>query len=1319
MITDASGYADLWKTFRSDFEVSGLNSSCLSTPLAALIYLRWVDFQEAEIEAIAAFDDTDYSPVLSAWLHWRSWHAIPPEKLRRFFQKQIGPALERLDNSHHRNLATHLHRIAPAVFNLALLPSNALGALIQWVADQPFETPADRKILLGIFDSMLDRDNEKESGEFRTPDAIVRLMVELAAPVAGERMYDPCLGVARLLTTACDYASKSGKNRFSRSGASPLSIFGVEKNPDAYLIGLTRLALAGIDDPQIELGDSLERPAPSNPQRDGFDLVLANPPWGWRTGTLKENRIGRDHYPFITQEGAGLFVQHALQQLRPNGRAVVVVPEGLLFRVGKERDLRRYLLEHHTLESVISLPAGVLIPYSGIKASILVFRRGGVTKQVRMADAAPLFPMSKGRKRSAIQEDRLAALSLALRSAKPEPYCWDVDAASLADVEWDLTPKRRDRSELDRLLDELRDDVEVVPLKTCCRVMSGRRFRKNELRGTPLTGDSDRGRSPLAFENDSPLKPAHQPDAIPLIRIQDIQKGQAVKGSSWLDADAASTLDPRWKLKAGDILLSKSGTIGKAGIVRNGGVGAVAAGGLFVLRPESDRLDPHFLWAYLESHTCRTWLDDRARGATVLHLSKSTLDEMPVPLPPLPIQQRAANQYREQGADVPTYLVKLLIEGEDDPLGGWIDEAMRFLESEKALDTEDADVSILMHSNVLGARFSDLRNRYGPHDTGQHSLASWVAKLGEAVDDLRDAVDVPHGPAYYSLLQQASQAVVSAGGLTVGNLPTEKRARELNNTILEWLERSMATLAGDVRLSITTNIDALSSGGPSTVEVDVRNLGALPLRDVSASTKPDWGDAKIGYLPEREVKRITFSGVAPNDVGPYSLQIAWKGLAFDGRPVNGESEVAFNLAPPEGKEGVVVSGFGGSPYVCGDPVRPERGDVFFGREALLDQIRRQVIQTGNVVLLEGNRRAGKSSILWHLAGPHAVSGWLGAYCSLQGAEGSSQGVGVPTVEVFREMASSVAKAVQAMGGDTPLPDGTTLEAGKKLGIAKACREGIGDEAPFSAFREYAEMVLEWLDRRGMGLLLMLDEFDKLQEGIDSGVTSPQVPENIRFLVHTYPRFSAILTGSRRLKRLREEYWSALYGIGTRFGVSYLPINAARRLVIEPVRGRMTYTSEAIERAIQITAGQPYLLQCLCNRVFDMAAQLKIRSVNLDLVNRAGDALVKDNEHFASLWDYAETDRRRFILTLCHKAASGPDPFQLGVLQEHLSRHGIEVDDELLIRDLEFLQELELVELVGSISGGRYKLSIPLMGTWIERQQDMTVVLSRARMETED
>src|SRR6185295_15658237 len=155
------------------------------------------------------------------------------------------------------------------------------------------------------------------------------------------------------------------------------------------------------------------------------------------------------------------------------------------------------------------------------------------------------------------------------------------------------------------------------------------------------------------------------------------------------------------------------------------------------------------------------------------------------------------------------------------------------------------------------------------------------------------------------------------------------------------------------------------------------------------------------------------------------------------------------------------------------------------------------------------------------------------------------------------------------------------------------------------------------------LLLMLDEFDKLQEGIDTGVTSPQVPENIRHLLQHQAGLSAILTGSRRLKRLREEYWSALFGLGYRIGISALPLEDAQRLVSEPVVDRLTYLPAARDRLVELCARQPFLVQSLCNRVFERAAEEKRRTITLGAVNEAAAEMVRENEHFRTLWDYAQ------------------------------------------------------------------------------------------------
>ena len=246
---------------------------------------------------------------------------------------------------------------------------------------------------------------------------------------------------------------------------------------------------------------------------------------------------------------------------------------------------------------------------------------------------------------------------------------------------------------------------------------------------------------------------------------------------------------------------------------------------------------------------------------------------------------------------------------------------------------------------------------------------------------------------------------------------------------------------------------------------------------------------------------------------------------------------------------------------------------------------------------------------------------------------------------------------------------------------------------------------------------MLDEFDKLQEGIDAGITSPQVPENIRHLLQHQPGLSAIITGSRRLKRLREEYWSALFGLGHRVGISALPIDEARRLVTEPVEGRLDYLPRARDRVVELCARQPFLVQSLCNRVFDLAAAGGRRTITADVVAEAAAEMVQDNEHFRTLWDYASTERRRLLLMLCDRLAEGPDAVNLDLLQVKLHELRVPVSRiRDLTTDITELRELELIELDNSYRGGTYRLSIPLMTRWLQVNIDFNEAVVRARDE---
>jgi type I restriction enzyme M protein len=586
---------------------------------------------------------------------------------------------------------------------------------------------------------------------------------------------------------------------------------------------------------------------------------------------------------------------------------------------------------------------------------------------------------------------------------------------------------------------------------------------------------------------------------------------------------------------------------------------------------------------------------------------------------------------------------------------------------------------------------------------------------------------MPRGPSLFSVMQEAERGLAVVLADINGHLPFQTQARKFVARLRDWLRAVSSDLAADIRVRVQSDIGQLAAGNSAEITLSMVNESALPLSSFRVVSQPDWGSSDAAFFPERGAIALSLRGDAPKAIGVFSLLLKWSATTLDGVEVNGDIQISFDVVIEESDDSLLATDLGGSPYVTGSPLDPDEGnEVFFGREELLQRIARQVVSQGNVVLLEGNRRAGKTSILRHLEGTNAVPGWLAVYASLQGAEGAKSVVGVPTEAVFREIAGSIATAVIKLGLETPLPDAKVIPAGgHALGIGKACRAGISIEAPFADFREYLELLLNILAPKNLSLLLMLDEFDKLQEGIDHGVTSPQVPENIRFLIQTFPRFSAILTGSRRLKRLREEHWSALYGLGTSIQVTALDPENARRVVTEPVKGKLSYSPEAVDRVLALTARQPYLLQCLCNRIFDFAAETKSRAITVGSVDEAAVALVKDNEHFASLWDYAAQGspagrcRRQYLLLLLAESFGRGIDVDFGGLQEALAQHGVEIADEALAADLEYLRELDLVELDAQRGSGRYRLAIPLMADWIHQQHDHEVVQRRAMAEAEE
>ena len=253
-----------------------------------------------------------------------------------------------------------------------------------------------------------------ELGQFRTPRHVIRAMVQLVDPRLGETVYDPAAGTAGFLVGAYDHirlanSSPDGVEEvetdgqtvrrglgdtLSRDSVRQLheeTFFGNDVDPQMVRLATMNLTLRGLDRVRILRRDALTRALDRAAKAElglpaqGFDVILANPPF---SGRLDRDRIVDDVKVGKTKQTELLFLQYMLNHLKEGGRCGVVVPEGVLFgSTGAHRELRRKLVENNTVEAVLSLPGGVFNPYSGVKTSVLVFRKGGTTGRVMFLHA--------------------------------------------------------------------------------------------------------------------------------------------------------------------------------------------------------------------------------------------------------------------------------------------------------------------------------------------------------------------------------------------------------------------------------------------------------------------------------------------------------------------------------------------------------------------------------------------------------------------------------------------------------------------------------------------------------------------------------------------------------------------------------------------------------------------------------------------------------------------------------------------------------------------------------------------------------------------
>jgi type I restriction enzyme M protein len=390
----------------------GLNGDLDRLPMLTwIMFLKFLDDMEQIAEQETKMSGKRFRHALESPYRWRDWAAkaegITGDELISFVNNEEairpdgtkGPglfgylrSLQGVNGGDRRDvIATVFKGTINRMINGYLLRD-----VINKVSDIHFTSSEEIHTLGHLYESMLKemRDAAGDSGEFYTPPAVVRFIVEVMNPRLGEVILDPACGTGGFLVESFKHLEKQCKTVEDRRMLQSQSIFGGEAKSLPYLLAQMNLVLHGLESPKIDPLNSLRFPLREIGDRDRVDVIMTNPPFG---GEEERGILGNFPEDKQTSETALLFLQLIMRKLRRQpkpGRAAVVVPNGTLFGDGICARIKEELLKDFNLHTIIRLPNGVFAPYTIIPTNLLFFDRSHPTQEVWYYEQ----PLPNGRK---------------------------------------------------------------------------------------------------------------------------------------------------------------------------------------------------------------------------------------------------------------------------------------------------------------------------------------------------------------------------------------------------------------------------------------------------------------------------------------------------------------------------------------------------------------------------------------------------------------------------------------------------------------------------------------------------------------------------------------------------------------------------------------------------------------------------------------------------------------------------------------------------------------------------------------------------------
>ena len=414
-----------------------------------LLFLKYLDGLEQDRADVAALGGKKYSHILEKPYRWETWaapkggdgkldhnKALTGDDLRDFVNQKLFPYLHRI-----REQATGPDTIEYKIGEIFGEIKNKISSgynlreIIDHIDELRFRSQTEKHELSQLYEAKIRNMGNagRNGGEYYTPRPLIRAMIQVVDPKIGETIYDGACGSAGFLCESFDYLQKKVRNAKDLSTLQTRTFYGKEKKSLAYVIAIMNMILHGIDAPNILHTNTLTENLADVLEKDRYDIVLANPPFGG-----KERKEVQQNFPIRTGETAFLFLQHFIKKLKAGGRAAVVIKNTFLSNTDNASvSLRKLLLESCNLHSVLDCPGGTFLG-AGVKTVVLFFEKGSPTRKIWFYQLDPGRSLGKT---NPLNDADLAEFVRLQSTFADSAKSWSVDAGSINAASFDLTAK--------------------------------------------------------------------------------------------------------------------------------------------------------------------------------------------------------------------------------------------------------------------------------------------------------------------------------------------------------------------------------------------------------------------------------------------------------------------------------------------------------------------------------------------------------------------------------------------------------------------------------------------------------------------------------------------------------------------------------------------------------------------------------------------------------------------------------------------------------------------------------------------------------------